>query len=156
MKYARIKDSHLIDVYRVPEDFADLDTLNRGLPGGGFVVVPDEAVHGAKDNGDGTFTNPSPSNPSKAPLILSASGFQDTCVAGLGGNSVGEARFGAIIRAMASSNDDLVFSIYQRFVKSTTFDRQKSGQMLTVLVQKNIANLTAQERTAILAEWPNG
>lgn len=58
MKYARLRDGHLIDVYRVPEDFADVETLNRCLPGGGFFVVPDDAVHGALDNGDGTYTNP--------------------------------------------------------------------------------------------------
>lgn len=33
-----------------------------------FVVVPDGTIHGAKDNGNGTFTNPSPSVPTPQPI----------------------------------------------------------------------------------------
>lgn len=59
-KYARIRDGFLTDVYTVPSQaFPDMATLDKCLPGGGFIVVPDDKVHGAKDNGDGTYTNPS-------------------------------------------------------------------------------------------------
>lgn len=57
-KYARIKETHLIDVWRVPEDYPDLATRDRCLGADGWIEVPDDAVHGAHDNGDGTFTNP--------------------------------------------------------------------------------------------------
>ena len=61
-KYARKRNDHWIDVYRVPEDFPTLEQLNRSLPGGGFVIVDDELQHGAThNNGDGsagTYTNP--------------------------------------------------------------------------------------------------
>ncbi|CAB4188086.1 hypothetical protein UFOVP1169_56 [uncultured Caudovirales phage] len=110
--------------------------------------VPDDTQHGAKDNGDGTFTNPGPPPAKAVPLTLSATGFQDACETGLGST----ARFGKIIRDMAESADDQVFSTYQRFIKSTTFDKSKAAPLFSLLVSKGL--MTAPERTAILAAWP--
>jgi len=149
MKYARLRDKHLIDVYRIPEDFADLDMLNRCLPGGDFITVPDSAVNGAVDNGDGTFTNPQPPPSQVIYTTLSATAFQDVCETGLSS----QARFGKIIRDMSASADDQVFSAYQRFMKSITFDRSKAAPLFTLLVAKGL--MTTQERTAILNAWPS-
>jgi len=88
----------------------------------------------------------------KSPKSLSATGFQDACEAGLGGGTTGAARFGDIMLALASSADGLVLSVNQRFAKSTTFDKPKAAAALGVLVAKSI--ITAQDRTAILAAWP--
>jgi len=88
------------------------------------------------------------------PLIISASGFQEVCETGFGGGTIGATRFGEVTRAIGSSADDLVFSINSRFLKSITFDKTKSAQAFTILVNKNI--ITAGERTAILSAWPNG
>jgi hypothetical protein len=74
-KYARLRDGHLIDVYTAPGDFADLDTLERCLPGDPFIVVPSDAENGARDNGDGTYTNPTPPTPVATPLIMSKTAF---------------------------------------------------------------------------------
>ncbi|MBY0512042.1 MAG: hypothetical protein K2P94_18040 [Rhodospirillaceae bacterium] len=61
----------------IPDHFPNFDALNRCLPGGGFVEVPDIVMHGAKDNGDGTYKNPKPSatlgqetpQPTKAEIV---------------------------------------------------------------------------------------
>lgn len=84
--------------------------------------------------------------------IVSASGFQDACETGLGGGSTGAARFGKILRDMAGSIDDLVFSAFKRYEKSITFDKDKAAPLFSLLVSKGL--MTAPERTAILAAWP--
>lgn len=119
-----------------------------------FSQVPDGTLHGATDNGDGTFTNPPVAVVPPVYEILSASRFQEVCEQALGGNAVGASRFGAIIRAIEASNDDLVFSISKRYAKSVTFDRVKTASMLTVLINKGVANVTSQERNSILNAWP--
>ena len=153
MKYARLRDGRLIDVYRVPEDFADFDTLNRCLPGGDFIMVPDSAENSATDNGDGTYTNPVAVVVTKLPTSLSSTAFQDVCEAGLGGGALGATRFGKIIRDVSVSTDDLIYSAYQRFIKATTFDKAKTAPLFKLLVDNNL--MTAQESTAILAAWPS-
>lgn len=57
-KYARIADGHLIDVWRVPEDYPDIATRDRCLGADGWISVPDDAVHGARAAQDGTYQNP--------------------------------------------------------------------------------------------------
>lgn len=66
-KYAHIRDGFLIDVWRVPEDYPDLATRDRSLGAEGWIEVPDDIVHGAKVNEDGTFTNPPPPPPPPDP-----------------------------------------------------------------------------------------
>lgn len=90
--------------------------------------------------------------PAQVPATLSASSFQDTCEAGLGGGTTGATRFGKIVRDMQASADDLVLSLYQRFLKAETFDKAKATQFFAVLVNKTI--MTGAERTAILNAWP--
>lgn len=152
--FARIVDGYAIDC-RVHTSATELAACFHPswLAVNPFVVVPDGTAHGAKDNGDGTFTNPAIQNPPASPATLSASAFQDLCVNNLGGNSIGETRFGAIVRTMSTSADDLVFSVYQRFIKSSTFDKSKSIQMFQILQNKGI--MTSQERNAIINAWPN-
>ena len=116
--------------------------LAKMFPGyTGWVIVPDS-------------TGEIPP-PAKQPALLSATAFQDVCEAGLGGGSTGRARFGAVLRSMAANIDDEVLGIFKRYEKSATFDKPKSSAMLTLLVSKGVANLTAQERAAILAAWPD-
>lgn len=63
-KYARVNSGYLTDVHTVPGSYPDSATRDRCLPGGGFVEIPDNAEHGAKVNGDGTYTNPTIPTPS--------------------------------------------------------------------------------------------
>jgi hypothetical protein len=90
--------------------------------------------------------------PTPQPSLLSASGFQELCESALGGNSTGATRYGKIIRDMESSASDLVFSMYQRYLKTVIFDKPKVTQFLSVLVSNTI--ITGPERTAILNAWP--
>lgn len=152
--FARLIDGRALDCQPAAND-ADLsarfhpDWLARNP----FVVVPDGTISNAVDNGNGTFTNPVETPPpGPQPLIVSSTSFQDICETALGGGATGATRFGKIIRDLAASNDDLVYGIYQRFMKSVTFDKAKVAAMLAVLASKTI--VTAQERTAILNTWP--
>lgn len=58
--YARIVDGFALDC-QVASDIAELATRFNPdwLATHTFSMVPDGTVHGAYDNGDGTFTNPS-------------------------------------------------------------------------------------------------
>ena len=99
---------------------------------------------------DGSRAEVDHPDPPRAPKTLSAVAFQDACEAGLG--SI--ARFGEMIRAMQTSADDVVLAVYKRYDNTTTFEKPKAAALLTLLVSKNI--ITAGERTAILAAWPEG
>lgn len=149
MTWAQIIDGLAVNVVTTdPKECFAEEWLESHPP---FIIVPDGTLHGAKDNGDGSFTNPSGVIPT-APLLLSATSFQDVCETALGVGATGQARFGAVIRAMAASADDQVFAAYQRFFKSITFDKAKVGLMLALLVSKGL--MTAQERLGILSGWP--
>ena len=97
-----------------------------------------------------------PSNP--IPRILSKTAFMDVCQVSFGGNGVGRARFGAIIRACAVSPDDEVRFVYERFQGATTFDKDVVSQFLTLLISKDTALITPPvsnaERAAMNSNWP--
>lgn len=57
-KYARANLGYLTDVHTVPGSYPNIETRDACLPGGGFIEVPSDAEHGARDNGNGTYTNP--------------------------------------------------------------------------------------------------
>lgn len=151
--YAHIIDGFAVDVVVTPPELKDRyhpDWLARNP----FNVVPDTDIHGellrsgAIYNGDGTFINPVPVAVIPVAVVISASVFQDICETGLGSS----ARFGAIIRAMETSANDQIFSAYQRFSKSITFDKSKAAPLFSLLVGNGI--MTSQERAAILNAWP--
>lgn len=161
MKYGRPVDHgadiRLVDVVDIPAPLPpwaatpDIFIARMFPDNHDFMRVADDAMSGAIKQPDGSFLNPS-NTVQLSPSTVSASGFQDICETALGGGVTGAARFGKIIRDMASSVDDTVFAIYQRFLKSLTFDKTKSAAMLAVLVSKGL--ITGQERTAILNAWP--
>lgn len=99
---------------------------------------------------DGTRFEVETPDPPRAPFVLSATAFQDACEAGLGSS----ARFGEVIRAMSTSNDDAVLAVYKRYEKSEKFDKTKAALLFSLLVSKGL--MTTPERTAILAAWPEG
>jgi hypothetical protein len=98
---------------------------------------------------DGSYITTGTEAPS-APLILSATAFQDAAETGLGSR----ARFGEVIRAMQTSANDEILSVFKRYDKSITFEKAKAAAMLSLLVSAAI--VTPQERSHILAAWPNG
>ena len=155
-KFAHTEIGFALDPYESDSAEAYLKRFTTDATKDWLVVeVPNNTEHGAKDNGDGTFTNPAavPAAPA-TPAVLSSTAFQDVCETALGGGSTGRARFGEIVRAMQTSADNELLAVYKRYEKSVTFEKSKVAGLLTLLVAKGVASLTAQERTAILAGWP--
>lgn len=153
--YTRIVDGISVDVVVTPPSL-DKRFNPEWLARQKFYVAPDGTISGrpAAIQPDGSIiwgANPQPPTPAIVYQILSSSGFQEVCETGLGGNSVGATRFGAIVRSMETSADDLVFSLFQRFQKSTTFEYAKSAKLFSVLVSKGI--MTLQEKNNILNAW---
>lgn len=68
--YAHIVDGHTTNVVVTPPDLS-LRFHPDWLAANPFVVVPDGTLHGARDNGDGTFSNP-PAPAPPAPPELNA------------------------------------------------------------------------------------
>lgn len=110
--------------------------------------VPSGTQHGATDNGDGTFTNPTQATPLAA--TLSATAFNKHCWANLGGGTTGMARFQAIIDAAAASETGAIKAVHTQYVKSQTFDKSEVESMLGVISSL----LQTGEADAILDNWP--
>lgn len=141
-KYARKKDGRLVDVWRVPEDFATLDDLNKCLPGGGFVEVPSGAQNGAADNGDGSYTNPEQASVSKPEFkTLSGSDF-----IALLSKVLGIAR---VDQLLAKSK-----TIETLLVKAVTVERLTGNTPTAIAFLKTGENaLTTEELAQIDAAW---
>lgn len=130
-----------------------------------IVSVPDGTRQGAKDNGDGTYTNPSVPSHTPQPSALSGKEFFEYAVAVLMTvNSANKAasmlRYGQIIAAMlAKAATDPMTAIAE-----TSYRAALAGGHLTfadaeILIPALEANgaastITSAEATAILANWP--
>ena len=141
-KYARVKNGYLIDVYNVPEQFADLATLNRCLPGGGFIVVPDSAVHSAKDNGNGTYTNPSPAPapaPAPVPLNLRPDEILDLLPA-------------SVVKAIRDSATASAVKRYECFKLKQAWTKAEGIALFNDIEGAGL--MTAPQNAAAVAAWP--
>lgn len=153
-KYARIKDSRAIDVWRVPEDFGTIELLNRCLPGGGFIIVPDDTMSGATDNGDGTYTNP-PAIPAPThPIVYKWDAFNRYLINKLDPN--GRAKLQALLEAArdfvgVDNTAKNTRSFYTWYVGTTEFEKTETAEMLQILVDATI--ITSGQRTAVLNTW---
>lgn len=157
--YARIQSGFAVDV-QIAATATELAARfhPEWFAANPFTVVPDGTLHGARDNGNGTFTNPLPPPVVAIPLTVSKTAFMDVCQTAFGGGATGRQRFGAIIRACGASNDDEVRFVYERFQGAQTFDKQVVLQLMTLLISKGTALITpavnVAERTAIDTNWP--
>lgn|GEM_PF-1830406 len=119
-----------------------------------FTLVPDGTKHGARDNGDGTFTNPIPRAVEPTYSSLSKVQFQDLCVVQLGGDATGRARYVSVMNQIkASTNPDTAFS-YERYLAANALERDDVAVFLTLLVADPQNDLTEQEKDLIIASWP--
>jgi len=141
-KYARKKEGRLIDVWRVPEDFATLADLNRCLPGGGFVEVTADAKSGAVDNGDGTYTKP-PTPVVTKPEFKTLSGSEFISIVG------GALGFARLDQLLSKSR-----SIEALILKANVVDRL-TGNTPNAIAFLKIGNnaLTDDELSLIDAAW---
>ena len=161
-KYARIRDGFCTDVYRVPEDYGTFELLNKCLPGGGFIVVPDNTVHGAKDNGNGAYTNPTPPPPPPAPSVvykkLHRGGRLQIMT-----DVFSDARQIAITAAFDALTDDVWVIRRRKFYSETYYiTRDEMTQLFTAMRNADIptgpTKITVSEIAAIAAHeaWLKG
>lgn len=164
-KYARKKlygsQARLIDVVEVPnplppwaaDDSAFLNKMYAPFRAEWeaneewFVAVPDDALAGATDDGDGTYTNPSdPAGPSR-PVELGDRAFRKLCQ-----GTIGFEAFGNIITAARESDDGNARGVYAAWLKAETFSKSDVESLTTKLVDAEI--MTSEQRTTLLGGWP--
>ena len=145
-KYARKIGPHWVDVYSVPGDYPDLATLDKCLPGGGFVAVDSGLIHGAAHNdGDGsagTYTNPIPPAPPPhvpAPIIRTR-------------EDIIEALPGGVMKACRDSTDAAVIKQFYKFLAKGGFTKNEGIALAAFLQSKSI--ITQQQNDDFVAEWP--
>jgi hypothetical protein len=153
--YARIKDGFAVDVIVTPPELVDRfhpEWLSRHT----FIIVPDGTKHGAKDNGNGTFTNTAVPAVVTVNAVLGADAFIDYMTAQLGNGAVGDARYGTILLAADSSIDPTVVTKFAKF-KATPGDRAATKKLLNAMKTAAIpagAVVTNAEVNAIDNNWP--
>ncbi len=87
-----------------------------------------------------------------SPIVQSKRIFLENAATALGANGAGRADLGKIIRNMRASVDDEVYVIAERYNSAETLDKAQVAGLTAILVSKSI--MTTQQRTAILAAWP--
>ncbi len=120
-----------------------------------FVVVPDGTIHGAKDNGNGTFSNPIIPPPVLNDLLLARSDFIDHCISQFGG----AARFGAVIAAAKASADGTVAAYYEKYTAAPVAIKSQAQAFFTAIRAAGLpagSSVTVAEITAIVVNWPKG
>lgn len=125
-----------------------------GNPGVDWELVPDGTQSGAKDNGDGTFTNP-PAPSTSAPRVLSKTAFQDYAVSQLGGIPTGMARLTEIMDATRDSSSGAVRFAFARYEAAVTFEKDNTAALTAIMASDStVGHITSAERAAILDNWP--
>ena len=152
-KYARNKDGFLTDVWRVPEDYPTIEIRDRCLGAANWIVVPDSAIHGAKDNGDGTYTNPV-APVLMRPIVYTWDGFNKYLIGRL--NLNGRAKLQAVLESARDfvGTDNAAKNtrgFYTWFVGTTEFEKEETAEMLQYLVDAAI--ILARQRDAVLNNW---
>ena len=155
--FAHIESGFALDVWpNATQD--DYEARFKAMPDFGtwqIVEVPADTKHGAKVNGDGTYTNPASVVIPKTPRILSKTGFQDYAVSQLGGGVTGMGRFTDIMDATESSLSSTVRFAFARYQAADTFEKDKTAILTQIMAaDSTVGHLTSAERTAILDNWP--
>lgn len=86
------------------------------------------------------------------PLILSKTAFQDYAVMQLGGGVTGMTRFTDIMDATASNSNAAVRFAYARYEAADRFEKTNTAALTQIMVGNGA--MTAQERNAIIDNWP--
>lgn len=152
--YARISGGFALDC-QVATSLDDLKSRfhPEWLAAHPFVVVPDGTIHGAKDNGNGTFTNPPPPTPPTIDVELTRKDFRNHIVTALGGVGPGSAVLqGYLDVANASTattqsarNMRLALEIFRN---ENSFTKTDAQQLM------NAIQFTASDQTQALNTWP--
>lgn len=84
--------------------------------------------------------------------VLSKTAFQDYAVSQLGGGVTGMGRFTDIMDATADSPVSAVRFAYTRYEAAQTFEKSNVAALTQIMAANG--TMTAEERTAILENWP--
>lgn len=149
--YARIVDGRAQDVVVTPPALSER-FHPEWLAKQNFVVIPDGAVSGAIDNGNGTFTNPPPP-PVYVPqdAALSWPALSNYLVGLLGGGTAGRTALGVIIKSCQASPSgaDNFFAAYLQGNGSFT-----KAEFISVLADVSAAIVSAPQKTVVANSWP--
>ena len=118
-----------------------------------FVVVPDGTLHGAKDNGNGTFTNPPPPAPITVDSTLDRRTLRSHVVTVLGGAGSGSAKLQNYIdtantntaTTQTAQNMRLALDTYRN---ENLFTKTDAQQLMSAL------QFASGDSAAVLAAWP--
>lgn len=88
------------------------------------------------------------------PSLLSKTAFQDYAVSQLGAGVTGMARFTAIMDATRDNTDGAVRFAFARYEAALTFEKTNTASLTAIMVSASV--MTADERTAIIDNWPTG
>ena len=93
--------------------------------------------------------------PPPRPRVLSKTGFQDYVVSQIGGGATGMARFTEIMDATRDSSSGAVRYAFARYEAAQTFEKENTSALTSIMAaDSETGHLTAEERTAILDNWP--
>jgi len=89
------------------------------------------------------------------PRILSKTAFQDYAITQLGGGLTGMARFTEIMDATRDSSSAAVRFAFARYEAALTFEKENTSTLTAVMAaDSQPGHITAEERTAIIENWP--
>ena len=147
--FGRLSSGKILDVVTA----ADAAEAQSFFPASGwmFIEVPAGTTHGATDNGDGTYTNPSIVGP---PVALSKVAFMDLAYLFLGADLAGVSRYGEILLQAKASASPLVVASMERYTHASIFERDDVATFLDILVADAGVDVTQAERDAIVNGWP--
>ena len=153
--FARIVNGVALDVH-VCDTLNDL--IKRFHPQwfanhGPFSIVPDGTLHGAKDNGDGTFTNIAVPAPEKHNLVLTRKALRAHIVKSLGDYPAASARLQSYLDDAAADVGTTTASKNRRYALETlrqddSYTKSETSQLMSAL------QFTAGDKNAVLSNWP--
>lgn len=131
-----------------------IERLDGFTSDGGGHVIPGEPIDGDVVRIDGRIEQRFyvPPAPVPAAIVISKRVFIETASAALGPNGQGRAALGTILRGMATSLDDEIYVVAQRWDSAETLDKSQVATLTAILASKGI--MTAQQRTTVLNAWP--
>lgn len=156
--YARLVNGHALDC-QVAASVADLAERFHPawLAANPFSIVPDGTLHGAKDNGNGTFTNPPVPPPVVVDRVFNRQELRDYLVTHFGNNNAGRIKVGTILAAFRASTDGQVAFYWDDFDSRSAYEKSTVTALLTFLRSKDIGGvgyITVSEITAVNTNWP--
>jgi hypothetical protein len=106
--------------------------------------------------GTSYFRYKAPREIAPTPRVLSKTAFQDYAVGQLGGIPTGMARFTEIMDATRDSPSGAVRFAFARYEAAVTFEKENTAALTAIMAaDSNAGHITADERTAIIENWPN-